>query len=186
MTARREPFELFLHWLSPDHELALEKHNEIMRRLHKYFVRKNCSDPEELAGDTRDRVIKIITSGHNYPNQDALFYSVASKVWHEWIRKPKTEPLFPEQFLATSQQETEDKELKSYYLEKCLAQLSACDRDLITRYYQEGGSNTIAARKALMSAHGAENTLRVKAYRIRIKLRACMLAFMNQQGSEPK
>jgi DNA-directed RNA polymerase specialized sigma24 family protein len=184
MTAPRESFELFLHWLSPDRELALKKHNEMMGRLCKYFVRKNCLDPEELAGETRDRVVKIISAGHDYPNHDALFYSVASKVWHEWVRKPKPEPLPPDRFIPTSQPETEDKELKAYYLEKCLAQLPASDRDLITRYYQ--GNDTIEARKALMSEYGGENTLRVKAYRIRIKLRTCMRAYMDEPGSEPK
>lgn len=182
----REPFELFLHWLSPDRELALKKHNEIMRRLNKYFVRKSCPDPEELAGETRDRVIKIISTGHDYPNHDALFYSVASKVWHESLRRPRTEPLPPDQFLPTSQQETEDKELKAYCLEKCLAQLSASDRDLITRYYQGESYDTIEVRKALMIEHGGENTLRVKAYRIRIKLRTCMRACMEELGSESK
>lgn len=178
MTAPREPFELFLHWLSPDRELALKKHNEIMRRLHKYFIRKNCLDPEELAGETRDRVVKIISTGHDYPNHDALFYGVASKVWYEWARKPKTEPLVPDQYFSTFQ-ETEDKELKAYYLEKCLAQLPASDRDLITRYYQGGGNDTIQARKGLMSEHGGENALRLKVYRIRIKLRTCMRAYMD-------
>src|SRR5215472_1454690 len=48
------PFEKFLLWLSADSDLALKKHREIMRMITRYFVRKGCPEPEELAGRTRD------------------------------------------------------------------------------------------------------------------------------------
>jgi DNA-directed RNA polymerase specialized sigma24 family protein len=181
-----EPFDLFLRWLSADRELAMKKHNDIMRRLNKYFVRKGCPEPEELSGETRDRVIKIISSGQNYPNPDALFYSVASKIWHEFLRKPKTEPLPAESFLPAARHETDDRELKAFCLEKCLAQLPASDRDLITRYYQGEGGNIIETRRILMAEHGGENALRVKAHRIRLKLRICMAGCMSGAGSTPQ
>lgn len=178
----REPFELFLRWLSADRELALKKHSEIMLKLNKYFSRKGCPEPEELASETRERVIKIVCASHDYPNADALFYSVASKVWHESLRKPKTEPLPAENLLPASQLETDDRELKAYCLERCLAQLSASDHDLITRYYQGEKCNMIETRRVLMTEHGGENTLRTKAHRIRLKLRVCIRACMSQAG----
>ena len=179
-----EPFEVFLRWLSADRAIALKKYDETMRKLNKHFVRKGCPDPEELACETRDRVIKIISTGQDYPNHDALFYSVASKVWYEFVRKPKMDPLPGDDLLPRVQQETEDKELKARCLERCLSQLPASDRDLITRYYQGEGDKIIEIRRVLMAEHGGENTLRIKAFRIRSKLRGCMRACMTDPGSE--
>jgi DNA-directed RNA polymerase specialized sigma24 family protein len=176
----REPFEVFLQWLSVDRESALKKHDEIMRKINKYFVRKGCAEPEELAAETRDRVIKITGASQKYPNPDALFFSVASKVWHESLRKPKTEPLPSDDLLPVPKQETEEKERMAACLEKCLAQLPDSDRDTITRYYQDEGRAAINARKALMAEQGGDNTLRVRAHRIRIKLRTCMRACMEK------
>jgi len=178
MTAQSGPahesFERFLHWLSPDRDLALRKYDEIMQKTRKHFVRKACLDSEDLVAETRDRVVKIVSSGSNYPNQEALFFSVATNVWHEHLRKPRLGSLPDDDLLPIVPQETEEKELQANCLERCLAQLSDSERDLIVRYYQGRGRNNIDARKQLMAEHGGENTLRVKAFRIRTKLRACM------------
>jgi DNA-directed RNA polymerase specialized sigma24 family protein len=176
MTAQSDPrlgpFERFLLWLSPDRDLAIRKHDEIMKKIRKYFVRKGCIESEELTSEVRDRVIRIIDSGQDYPNQDALFYSVASKVWQEYLRKPRPEPLPADDLLPISNQETEEKELQARCLELCLAQLPDGESDLIRRYYHARGLENIAVRKTLAAECGGENTLRVKAFRIRLKLRS--------------
>jgi DNA-directed RNA polymerase specialized sigma24 family protein len=180
--SRLGPFERFLLWFSPDRDLALKKHDEIMKKMHKYFVRKSCLESEELASEVRDRVIKIIDSGQDYPNHDALFYSVAAKVWKEYLRKPKSDPLPADDLLPISNTETEEKELQASCLEECLTSLPSLERDLITRYYQGRGLENIALRKVLAAECGGENTLRVKAFRIRIRLRACMNECMSRRG----
>jgi DNA-directed RNA polymerase specialized sigma24 family protein len=184
MTAPSDPshesFEKFLLWLSPDREQAFKKYGEIMKKMGKYFVRKGCPESEELAGETRDRVIRIISAGQEYPKHEALFYGVASKVWKEFARKPRSEPLPADDLLAIPWQETGHKERQADCLERCLAQLPESERDLIIRYYQGRGRNNIEIRKLLMADHGGENTLRVKAYRIRIKLRAWIETCMNE------
>lgn len=169
-----EAFDKFLLWLSPDRELALKKHDELMRRLSKYFVRKSCVEAEELAGETRDRVVKIMNAGGEYPNPDSLFFSVAAKVWKEYTRKPKPEPLPADDLLPMPEQETDRKERQAYCLERCLASLPETERDLITRYYQTRGPSNVEARKLWMAEWGVESTLRVKTFRIRTKLRACI------------
>lgn len=183
MTAKsgpsHEPFENFLVWLSPDRELAFKKYDEIMKKAGKYFVRKGCFESEELAGETRDRVVKIINAGGDYSNPEALFWGVADKVWKEYARKPRPEPLPGDDLLPILPQETEIKERQAYCLQKCLAQLPESERDLITRYYQSRGHNS-EARKLLMADYGSGNTLRVKALRIRVKLRDCMDKCMDE------
>jgi DNA-directed RNA polymerase specialized sigma24 family protein len=176
----REPFERFLIWLSPNRELALKKYDEIMRKTSKYFAHKSCPDSEELAGETRDRVIKIINAGVDYSNPAALFFSVASKIWMEYARRPRSEPLPEDELLLDRQQEAEVKERQAYCLQKCLAQLPESERDLILRYYQGQGLHNIEARKLLIAEHGGANVLRIKAFRIRMKLRACMGACIHE------
>ncbi len=174
----RDTFEKFLLWLSPARELAVKKYGEIMQKTGKYFVRKGCPDSEELACETRDRVIRIVNAGNEYPNPEALFWSVAHKVWKEYARKPQPGPLPEDDLLAVPPQETELRERQAYCLQQCLDQLPQSERDLITRYYQSRGHKN-EARKLLMAEHGQGNTLRVKALRIRIKLRACMEACLD-------
>ena len=176
--ALMEYFDRFLYWLSPDRNLALMKYEEIRRRITKFFVRKGCHDPDELFAEARERVIKIVNAGGDYPNPEALFYGVARRVWLESTRKVEPEPITIDPQAPTP----ENKELESNCLGTCLKKLPQAEHDLITTYYQDTGSNKIAARKRLAAAYGGENTLRIKAFRIRAKLRSCMEACMSQAG----
>jgi DNA-directed RNA polymerase specialized sigma24 family protein len=173
------PFEMFLLWLSPDRDLAFKTYREIMRKIIKYFVRKSCDDPEELFCETRDRVIKIVSERAQYDNPEALFYSVATNVWREEGRKPKPEPLPVDDILPLPPQETDEKERKSRCLDVCLAKLQDSEHALITIYHQGQGLSKIEARRLLAVEHGGENNLRIKTFRIRTRLRACMDDCMN-------
>lgn len=183
-----DAFERFLRWLSQDRDLAIKKYGEIMQKMAKYFVWKGCSEPEDLAAETRDRIIEILNGPIEYPSPEALFYSVANKIWHEELRKPKPEPLCEDSpFLVP--EPTTDKELQAYCLAACLAKLSGSDQDLITRYYDGQGRSKIEARRLLATACGGENNLRIKTCRIRRRLRNCIEICMIQQrptGMAPK
>lgn len=174
-------FEKFLLWLATDRDLALKRYDEIRKKIVKFFVRKGCADPEEMFAETRDRVTKIIGAGGEYPNADALFYSVANNVWRESLRNPKFEPLPPDPPIPAIPN-NETKELEAHCLDTCLTRLPDGERDLISLYYQGKGRNKIEARKRLAADHGGENTLRIKTFRIRSRLRACMDHCMNQTG----
>src|SRR5215471_13826544 len=140
------PFEKFLLWLSTDRDLALKKYEEIRKKITRYFVRKGCPDPVELFSETRDRVIEIISGGEDYPDCDALFYSVARKVWLESIRKDKTEPLEVDPPIPDPEP---NKELEASCLDTCLTRLPEADRDLITQYYTGRGREKIETRRRL-------------------------------------
>lgn len=165
-----QAFETFLLWLSSDRDQALKLHDSIMRAIVRYFIRKGCPDPEELASEVRERVIKIIAAGDEYPIPNALFYSVAKNVWKEYLREPKPEPMPVDDPPSPRDNESQEKELLAFCLEKCLARLESSERDLITRYYQGERGKKIKGRKGLAAEHGGENNLRIKAFRIRRKL----------------
>jgi DNA-directed RNA polymerase specialized sigma24 family protein len=179
-TAPSGLFDTFLLWLSSDRDLAVKRHDEIMRKMIKYFTRRAYSDPEELAAETRERVARIINSNREYPNHEALFYSVAQKVWHEAVRKPKPESLvLAADFGPLVDQETEHKELQARCLERCLAKLPASERDLISRYFLGRGVDQTKARKQLMTELDVSaGALRVRLHSIRNRLRRCVSACM--------
>ncbi len=173
-------FEKFLLWLSPDRPEALRKYDEIMRKIIKYLVRKGCPEAEELAGETRDRVIKIVNAGAEYHNPIALFHGVARNVWREYTKVFRPEPLTQDP--PASPQDTEYKELQAHCLDICLGKLPDSEHDLITRYYQGTGRGKVEARKLLAAEHGGENTLRIKTFRIRARLRVCLDDCMSQRA----
>ena len=175
------PFEKFLLWLSPDRNLALRKHDELQKKITKYLVRKGCPDSEELFGETRDRVIEIVNAGQEYDNPDALFYSVARKVWLEEQRKFKPEPLVDD--LPESSHETGTQELIASCLEGCLAKLPGAEREFIIQYYEGEGQGKIESRRRLAAARGGDNIVRIKAFRIRARLRACLTDCLNQAAN---
>lgn len=168
-----EAFERYLLWLSPDRDLAIQKHGEIMQKMARYFIRKACLEAEDLAAETRDRVIKIIAGPIEYPNPEALFYSVARKIWLEETRKPKPEPL-PEDHSFPAQEPEIDRELQVYCLHECLGKLPRPEHELITSYYEVCEADKIEGRSLLAASCGGKNSLRIKTCRIRSRLRICI------------
>jgi len=71
-------------------------------------------------------------------------------------------------------------------LSKCLDQLSARDRDLITRYYQGEGRERIAIRREMATEAGGANALRIHIYRIRATLRDRLSECVRRQTGKPQ
>ncbi len=170
----REQFDKFLRWLSQDLDTAAREFEKLRRKMSRYFVCKGCPNADELADQTMDRAIIKYSDDGTYPNAIALCSGIARKIWLEYQRKRKPEPLPDNDFLAVPENETEEREQEAQCLETCLSHLSARCRNLITRYYSFDGREKIEARKRLAAEHGGENTLRIKAFRIRGKLRVCV------------
>jgi DNA-directed RNA polymerase specialized sigma24 family protein len=171
-----DAFARFLRWLAEDVELALKRYWALRKKLVNFFVRKGCSDPHELFDKTVDVVVRKIDAGGEYTNQDAFCYGVARNIWLEHSRKPKPDPLVTDNIPSPPDDERESLEQKLKCLEGCMEELSPRSRDLITRYHQNQGRQKIESRKELAKEHGGENTLRIKAFRIRKSLHDCVNA----------
>jgi len=169
-----EAFAKFLLWLSDDPDTAAREYEKIRKKMVRYFTLKGCDDPDTLFDKTIDQAARTHDSTDDYPTPLALCYGVAKNIWREDCRKRKPDPLPDDDLLAVPESETEEREQEAKCLETCLSRLSAGSRNLITRYYQGHGREKIEARKQLAAAHGGENTLRIKAFRIRGKLRVCV------------
>ncbi len=167
-----DSFEKFLCWLSPNRDEAGRKYEQLRKTLVKRFTWRGCHIPEELFDETVNRVAKKIALGTVECTGDpfAYCYGVARLVLLEYWRKPKPE-LMPENVPSSDihQREWDPTELDA--LSKCLDQLSARDRDLITRYYEGAGRERIEMRRKMASQCGGANALRIQIWRIRARLR---------------
>lgn len=169
-----EEFAKFLLWLSQDPDVNVQEYEKIRKKMAGFFLRKGCLDPDELAAETMDRAVIKYADGDCYPNALALCHGIAWNIWKEDSRKPKPGELPNDDVLPSRVHETEERERKAGCIEACLSKLSPGCRNLITRYYQGKGREKIEIRRLLAADHGGENTLRIKAFRIRGKLRVCV------------
>ena len=171
----RGSFDKFLRWLSPERDAAARSYEEIRKKIVRFFVNRGWENHDELFDRTVDRVVVIVERGDEYSNPLALCFGVAIRVEWEERKKPKPEALGERDFAAP--EPDEDKKLHEQRLtclENCLEELPALDRNLITPYYEGQGRAKINARKHLAAQHGGDNTLRIKVFRIRARLRVCI------------
>lgn len=167
----QESFDALLAWLDPDRERAGEKYEEIRLRLIRIFTWRGCSEPEDLADITINRVSKRLRDIESQWLGDPAryFYGVANKVHLEYLRrKPPVPPPPPKEDSDESEREYE-------CLEKCMEKLTPNNREMVLEYYQEEKRDKIDHRKQVAQQFGIGlNALRIRAHRIRALLHKCV------------
>jgi DNA-directed RNA polymerase specialized sigma24 family protein len=167
----QESFDALLDWLDPQREKAGQKYEDIRRRLIKIFTCRGCSEPEDLADETINRVtnkLKEIEAGFT-GDRARYFYGVANKVHLEYLRR-KPDVTLP---LPVANSDEVEREFKC--LETCIDRLTPDNRELVLQYYQEDKKAKIDHRKMLAEHLGiAVNALRIRACRIRATLLECV------------
>lgn len=167
----QESFTALLAWLHPNRDEAGKKYEDIRRRLIKIFACRGCGEPEDLADESIDRVIKRLKDiADTFTGDPALyFYGVANKVHQEYVRR---RPLPPPPVIID---DSDDLERNYDCLEKCIESLTPDNRQLVIQYYQEEKRAKIEHRKQLAQQLGvALNALRIRAHRIRSALQQCV------------
>ena len=184
-----ESFNRLLSWLHHDREQAGLKYEEIQAALIRRFRQLGCSDPEELANLTIDRVAeklpKIIDTYEGDP--EPYFFSVAWYIYKEYLRRPIILSLARLDFgdPETDSEDKSEKEMLDSCLRHCLDQQDKDSRDMILEYYRGNRQVKIQARKALAERLGIElPNLRLKAQRVRSKLKKCILDCMERKAME--
>lgn len=184
-----ESFDRLLLWLHPDREQAGLRYEKIRVALIRRFRQLGCPDPEELANLTIDRVAQklpnIIVTYKGDP--EPYFFSVAWYVYLEYLRRPIILSLAKLDFRdqETSSEETSEKEMLDSCLRHCLDQHDTDSRKMILEYYRGDRQIKIQARKALAERLGIElPNLRLKAQRVRSKLKKCILDCMERKAME--
>jgi DNA-directed RNA polymerase specialized sigma24 family protein len=172
----QEAFDALLDWLDPDREQAGIKYEQIRLRLIKIFTGRGCSDAEDLADETINRVTTRLGEIEKEFSGDRTryFFGVANKVYLEYLRrKPPQLPPWPPP-------DSERIELEYRCLERCIEQLSEDNRELLLQYYGVDGGAKIEHRRELAKKLGiGPNALRIRAFRIRLALQECVEKCIN-------
>lgn len=166
----QEQFDALLEWLDPDREAAALRYEEIRQRLIRIFISRRCSEPEDLADETINRVAGRVQEVQNefHGPQASYFFGVARNIHHEYLRRKHVSPSAPHPVSPTPEQAFE-------CLEYCLDQLSEDNRDLVKEYYKYEGQEKIEHRKRLAQSKGIPlNALRIRAFRVRRALYECI------------
>src|SRR5262245_50152142 len=180
----REAFDQMLAWLDSDRERAGQKYEEIRYRLIKIFVCQGCIDPEGLADETIDRVIrKVPEIAPNYAGNPALYFSgVARYILLEYKNRMAQLRLLPASPPRQIEEDNDDIEREYECLDHCIELLTPANRELILEYYKEEKQAMIENRKRLAERMGATpNALRVRADRIRNNLQKCVANCLKQK-----
>jgi RNA polymerase sigma factor (sigma-70 family) len=173
-------FDNLLDWLDSDREQAGKKYEDIRQSLIKIFVWRGCSEAEDLADITINRVAqKLPELAETYVGDPALyFYGVARNVIFEHRKRKVNQAPLPTlaQWNDIELKEAAvDLELQHECMERCLRELNDHDRDLVMRYYQREKQAKIDSRKELSRQLGISPlTLRVKMHRLRMVLYKCI------------
>ena len=180
LVATKEQFDELLKWFDPDRDRAAQRYEEIRRNLIRVFLNRGCTDPEDLADDTINRVtLKMPELRMSYVGPpEKYFHGVAKNVIREHIRKRgQINPLPPE-----SSSSREDLEPFYQCLDECLAKLPHKSSRLILLYYEGERRKKIDLHKKISSLMGIKQTaMRARVHRVRSKLRDCVLECVTQK-----
>ena len=155
-------FREFLKWLDEGVDSGGERYLEMRRRLVRYFDRKNCPSPDELADETLNRVARRLAEeegGITNTSPAHYCYIVARFVFLEYMRRPDHVPISLDDAsdfaglgsrLDASSEPDDAAETKAKLLaclERCLSKLEPGHRELIVEYY--GGDGSILLKNRL-------------------------------------
>lgn len=172
-SSNQAAFDKLLAWLDPDRDKAGEKYRQIQYRLIRIFACQGCGEPEDLADETLDVVMrKIDWLVNNYEGDPALyFYGVAKKKHLEYLRK-KPVPNLP---APVPEIPSEEIDRAAECLDRCLENLPAEERKLVVRYHEESKGAKIRLRKQIAAELGVSmNALRIKMFYLHADLRECI------------
>jgi DNA-directed RNA polymerase specialized sigma24 family protein len=178
----REGFDSFLFCLDPDRERAAQKYELLRAKLISYFDWRDSSFPEDHADEVLNRVARKISAGEEIRDPSTYIFGVARMLLLEIARTKEKERATLNLLSTTQSIDTESDEAlrRIEALTKCLAGLSHKSRELITEYYQGEGPGKIRQRKEVALRFGLPlNALRIRACRVREKLKACMARYMS-------
>lgn len=181
-----DAFNRLLWSLAADRRQAATLYENIRQKLITFFRCHSCLSSEDCADMTMDRVARKISEGIelNPDKPFGFFFGVANNILHEYRAKQARLPIdlasnspvegFPQNSHETGQPE-EEIARQVQCLEQCLEELTPVNRRLILEYYQGQTVVKIKNREKLAKQLGIPiNALRIRALRVRKKLKHCI------------
>lgn len=191
----KEAFDGLLSYLDGDRDEAGKIYEGIRRNLIRLFERHGCALPEDLTDETINRVAgKIMRGARIWAAQPmSYFYGVAWNVLMDqrrlqrnalpldWIDESRC---FENPFdVQESQSKKRRLEQLLQTLDTSLQELPSEWRDLILEYYNTDNISKVESRRRLAERLGIPaNALRIRACRIRAKLKARFGSWLDEAG----
>jgi hypothetical protein len=184
------PFSSLLTSLDSNPEEAGRKYVKIHQKLTAFYDFKGCQDPGSLADQTLNRVQQKLTGNVVVENIEAYIMGFRKYVLSEHKQKTQTSYIpfddvdesrigFNRQRGISEAEAESDQDLRLKCLEKCLAELSAESRKLVSDYYEYDQGKKIEWHKQVAEKWRlTSNALRVRVHRIRTDLDKCMTKCM--------
>lgn len=179
-----ENFEALLNWLDPDRERAGEMYETIRQQLIKMFAWNQSHDPDDLADETIDRVMRRVREiRHDYSGDPRLyFFGVAKNILREARREQRIWSL-DETEIRFQAGTDENSEQLYECLDKCMLKLPPDRRALLLAYYQGSKRAKIDTRRQLAAKFDLRPAaLRMVVYRTLNKLETCIQKCMKGQS----
>ena len=177
-TITPDSFEALLRWLGSTRDEGAHKYEVVRTRLIRIFVKKGCTDPEDLADKTINLVIsKLPTIVPTYVGDPTHYFcGVARNVYFDYRRRKE---ITVDVTATTPALDLMLDEARAC-LRSCLSKLTDDQRALVLDYYVDEKSAKIRSRQQQALELGLSvNALRIRAHRIRADLEKCVTECIN-------
>lgn len=154
--------------LEPDAQSIEEGFQRCRFKLLKFFAWRRCADPDDLADETINRLLKNVHAGQEISADKpySYVYAIATHVFMESLRaKKKSEVIID----IDEVQDIAGAGAVDDCQKQCLEQLSDEKRELLARYYLDDDEREDIAGEQGLSL----NALRLQVHRIKNWLRRC-------------
>lgn len=181
----KEDFDALLNWFSPNRDEAGAKYEEIRNGLIRYFNFKGCTEAENLADETINRVARKFSTFNleNDHKHITYFYGFAANIYKESRKKIEQVELDPNLRAEPDDiQEINSKEITHQCLDGCLGKLSSEDSRLAVQYFCKEKSAKFEHRRNLAEDFKLKmGALHVKVHRLKATLRHCVENCMKEK-----
>jgi RNA polymerase sigma factor (sigma-70 family) len=175
----QEGLDRFFSRLDPDRHKAGQEYEQVRRKLITFFHCHGWWDAEALVDETIDRVIRRLDE-IEIRDLMAFVRGVARHVALERRKLHREVPL--DSIAEPSRPETDPEDeilatARLTCLEQCGQRLSEGDRDLLVEYYRHEKAQKIENKRRMAQSMGiSAGALRIRAFRARQQLEACVTA----------
>ena len=154
----REAFDLLLARLDTDRNTAGEKYEAVRRKLIKFLAWWGSDFPEDHADETINRVTRKLLAQEEIIDINKYFLGVARLVYAEHVKERVRNR---EAFDVVAQRRAAaehpgHREARFECYEQCLQTLPEANRDLVIKYYQQGGGSKSNERHELAQRMGIQ------------------------------
>jgi DNA-directed RNA polymerase specialized sigma24 family protein len=177
LNAEADPWRVF----EDEERDIVEQFRSLQEKLTIYFEARHCIDPEELADETLERVVRKLCEGTEVLDLKRYSYGVAKNVFYEYLRRERVKHQYSdEQRYRPEPKASGDvvdmaKERRLDCLEACSGRLKEEARWILYEYYRYNGQHKLEHRKKMAEKLNiTREALTLRVFHLKQKLRKCI------------